>query len=336
MNKTIKKHFITLLKLSFAISIIYYMISTGKLDLHQIVQISHKKVMVIKVVLAIFSVYVLCTIRWYYLLIWQGIPAAFGTVAKINCTGIFFNSFMPGAVGGDLVKAFYIAKENQDHRTKAIITIIIDLILGFETLMIVAMVALLINYHTISSNPQLKALSIAICIYIFLSLLAAAAVFSKRVKRFLIFIGISDLIYKLPMKEKFFKIYDAFHTYADQKMRLVKAMAITIPLDILNIYAFFIIGREMGEALLSTASYFTAVPAGLVVASLPIAPAGIGVGQGAFYNLFAWFGASSGAIGATIITIYQLLMIAVNMCFVVVYLYNREEVNKAVDKAQVQ
>jgi len=336
MNKTIKTRLITIIKFAIAIAIIFYMISTGKLDLHQIAQISHKKWMIVEVVLAILAVYALCTIRWYYLLIWQGIPVSFGIVAKINCTGIFFNSFMPGALGGDLVKAFYIAKENKDYRTKAVMTIIIDRILGFETLMIVALAALFINYDTISSNPQLKALSIVICVYIIVSIIAAAAVFSRRIKHFFILIGLRDLIYKLPIKERLLKIYSAFHTYADQKTRLLKAMAITIPLDIVSIYAFFIIGREMGESLVSMASYFTAVPAGLVVTSLPIAPAGIGVGQGAFYNLFEWFGASSGAIGATIITIYQFIMIAVNMCFVVFYLQDREEVDRAMDSAEVQ
>jgi len=50
-----------------------------------------------------------------------------------------------------LVKAYYIAKENKEYRTRAIITIIIDRVLGFETLMIVAFIALILNYKHISS-----------------------------------------------------------------------------------------------------------------------------------------------------------------------------------------
>ena len=320
MNEKAKKHLITFLKVAFAAAIVYYMVATGKLDLHQISQISHKQLMIFKVLLTILAVYALVTIRWYYLLIWQGIPTTFITTARINLIGLFFNSFMPGAFGGDLVKAYYVAKENKEHRTRAVTTIFIDRILGFETLMLVAFLALILYYKTISTNPQLKALS-------------SAAVFSRRVKHFFVSIGINKLVYRLPKNEILIRIYDAFHIYSNQKMRLVKAMAITIPLDLINIYAFFIIGREMGETLVPLASYYTAVPVGLLMLSLPVAPAGIGVGQGAFYKLFVWFGAASGALGATIITIYQLLTITINICFVSVYLGNRKEVRQAMVSA---
>ena len=67
---------------------------------------------------------------------------------------------------------------------------------------------------------------------------------------------------------------------------------------------------------------------------LPIAPAGLGVGQVAFYNLFLWFGARTGSIGATIVTVYQLISIALSLCFVVVYLGNRKELKKALAESQ--
>lgn len=114
----------------------------------------------------------------------------------------------------------------------------------------------------------------------------------------------------------------------------MKAMAITVVIDILLVFMFYTIGREIGETLVSVPSYFTAIPVGFLMMSFPIAPAGIGVGQGAFYHIFLWFGAESGAIGASIITIYQIIFITVSMCFVVVYLTNKREVKKAMLSAQ--
>jgi uncharacterized membrane protein YbhN (UPF0104 family) len=107
-------------------------------------------------------------------------------------------------------------------------------------------------------------------------------------------------------------------------------MAITIPQDIVQIYLFYSIGREIGENLLTFTSYLTIVPIGLFSISLPIAPAGIGVGQGVFYNIFIWFGAQSGNLGVSIITIYQLLTIIVNIFFVFVYLKNKKSVDIAI------
>lgn len=184
MKKQLKGHIITFLKLIVAASIIYYMIATGKLDLHQIAQISHKKLMILKVILMLLGTIVLATIRWYYLLLWQGVPTSFTAVVRINCIGLFFNCFMPGTVGGDLIRAFYLAKENKENRTRSIMTIIIDRILGLETMMSVTFVALLLNYQTMLSNPQLKAIASAIGFYIICSLIGVAVVFSKRIKRF--------------------------------------------------------------------------------------------------------------------------------------------------------
>lgn len=333
MNSKFKDYIITFFKVGVAVSIMYYMITTGQLDLQQITQIFYKKVMVLKVILAVLMIVILSTVRWYYLLIWQGITTSFKAVGRICCIGMFFNSFMPGAVGGDLVKAFYIAKDNKDRRIAAIMTIIIDRIIGFQTLMVVAFAALLFNHKTISSNPQLQAIASALGFYILCSFIGAACVFSIRVKRFFILIGIKELIYKLPKKEFLINIYDAFHIYANQKMNLLKAMAITILIDMLTIYIFYTLGRELGETLVSLTSYLTAVPVGLLMLSLPIAPAGVGVGQVAFYNLFLWFGAQSGSIGATIVTVYQLIIMAVGTCFVFVYLSNRKEVKKAIINA---
>jgi uncharacterized protein (TIRG00374 family) len=334
MKKKLKRHLITFLKLIVAASIIYYMIATGKLDLRQIAEISHKKFMILKVILMLLGTIGLATIRWYYLLIWQGVPTSFTAVVRINCIGLFFNCFMPGTVGGDLIKAFYLAKENTENRTRSIMTIIIDRILGLETMMFVAFVALLLNYQTMLSNPQLQAIALAIGFYIICSLVAVVVVFSKRIKRFFIASGVKKLVYKLPKKEILLTIYDAFHIYSHQKTRLLKAMAITVVTDVLIVSMFYTIGKEIGEMSVSLPSYFTAIPVGLLMMSLPIAPAGVGIGQGAFYYIFPWFGAESGDVGASIITIYQLIFITVSMCFVVVYLTNKKDVKKAMISAQ--
>jgi len=329
-----KSYAVTLLKLCFAALIIYYMVATGKLDLNQISQISHKKAMVFEVVLIILTAVLLTTIRWYYLLIWQGITTTFRAVLRINCIGMFFNSFMPGALGGDLVKAFYIAKDSKARKVGAVMTILIDRIIGFQAVMIVAFVALFFNHDVMMSNPQLQSLAFAIAFYIACSFVAAACVFSARVKRLFIAIGVNKLVYKLPRKDLLLRIYDAFHVYAHQKTRLLKAIGITIVVDILNICMFYIIGRGMGEDVVSLTSYLTAIPVGILMLSLPIAPAGLGVGQVAFYNLFLWFGARSGSIGATIVTVYQLISISLSLCFVLVYLKNRKEVKKALADSQ--
>lgn len=85
------------------------------------------------------------------------------------------------------------------------------------------------------------------------------------------------------------------------------------------------------ETVIPFLGYCSVVPAGVITLSIPIAPAGIGIGQAAFYNLFKWYGAQSGTFGATIITVYQLIQLMVNLSFVFVYLSNKRAIGRAVN-----
>jgi len=336
MGPQLKKNLFTLLKLSFASSIIFYMISTGKLDLNHIYALSKNKLIFLELVITLLLGYALVAYRLYLLLTWQGISISLWSVVRINCIGLFFNSFMPGSVGGDIVRAYYIAKEKKEFRTKAIVTIFIDRFIGLEGLMFVGFAALLFNYDTILSNPHLKALALTISIYILISILAVTAFISKRVKHFFITHGLNKLFDKLPQKELLSKIYGAFHVYSDKKINLLKIIAITLPLDLLIIYIFYLLGRELGDQSMTFGSYLTAVPVGLLLMAIPLTPAGIGVGQGVFYTLFLWFGATSGKIGASVITAYQILTICVNLCFALFYISNKKEINQTLLDAHGQ
>jgi hypothetical protein len=331
MSKHLKEQIISFLKLALAASIIYWMIATGTLNLHDIAQLTQKKLLIFKVMVMIFAGYTLLTIRWYMLLTCQGVTASFSAVTRITCIGLFFNSFMLGSVGGDLIKAFYIAKENAGYRTRAIMSILIDRIIGLEALLILAFMTLLFNYKFIITNPPLRALLPAIGICIISSFVVAAAVFSRRIKKLFIAIGLNTILAFLPKKDILINSYNALHSYSSKKKKLVQALLISFLTNIIMLYVFYIIGREIGETVIPFLGYCSIVPVGVITLSIPIAPAGIGIGQAAFYNLFKWYGAHSGTFGAAIITAYQLIQLMVNLSFVFVYLSNKRSIGRAVN-----
>jgi len=331
MSNHLKDQIISFLKLALAASIVYYMIATGTLNLHDIAQLTQKKLLIFKVIVMILAGYSLLTIRWYMLLTCQGVAASFSAVTRITCIGLFFNSFMLGSVGGDLIKAFYIAKENTGYRTRAIMSILVDRIIGLETLLIVAFMTLLFNYKFIITIPPLRALLPAIGVCIVSSFVAAAAVFSKRIKNFFIVIGLNTILAFLPKKDVLINSYNALHSYSSKKEKLFQALLISLLTNMIMLYVFYMIGREIGETVIPFLGYCSIVPAGVITLSIPIAPAGIGIGQAAFYNLFKWYGAQSGTFGATIITVFQLIQLMVNVSFVFVYLSNKRAIGRAVN-----
>jgi len=65
--------------------------------------------------------------------------------------------------------------------------------------------------------------------------------------------------------------------------------------------------------VLNIHSYFFIVPLGMITMSIPITPAGIGVGQAAFLKLFEWSLGTKTTIGADAVTIWQVLAIAISL-----------------------
>lgn len=68
--------------------------------------------------------------RWYVLVRALDLPFAVGGAFRLGLVGTFYNVFLPGSVGGDLVKAFYIAHGAPGRRAAAVATVVIDRIVG--------------------------------------------------------------------------------------------------------------------------------------------------------------------------------------------------------------
>ena len=89
-----------------------------------------------------------------------------------------------------------------------------------------------------------------------------------------------------------------------------------------------LVGSYVGGDDLSLGTYFFAVPIGLIVMSLPIAPAGIGVGQFAFAYLFNAFSGVDTSVGQLVITAYQLTLILWGIIGAIFYIQRKSSTAK--------
>ncbi|HEV3202938.1 MAG TPA: lysylphosphatidylglycerol synthase transmembrane domain-containing protein [Gemmataceae bacterium] len=71
----------------------------------------------------------ICWVRWFVLVRAQELPFTFLNGLRLGMVGFFFNTFMPGSVGGDIIKATFIARE-QSRRAFAVGSVIIDRLIG--------------------------------------------------------------------------------------------------------------------------------------------------------------------------------------------------------------
>jgi len=67
----------------------------------------------------------LTLLRWYLLVRALGLVLPVFAALRLGLIGIFFNTFLPGAVGGDIIKAAALAR-GQSRRTASVATVLMD------------------------------------------------------------------------------------------------------------------------------------------------------------------------------------------------------------------
>src|SRR5690606_11399633 len=89
-----------------------------------------------------------------------GITMPFTRTVRLQLIGFFFNTAMPGAVGGDVIKGMYVLKEKSaTSKTNALLTIILDRIIGLAAIFAIAACAILARYDLVVANAGLLTLS---------------------------------------------------------------------------------------------------------------------------------------------------------------------------------
>src|SRR5258708_19289392 len=76
---------------------------------------------VVAAIFAYVTVEIAAGIRWQILLRVQGIRLNFFRLIGLFLIGMFYNQFLPGGTGGDIIKSYLLLKETADHKAGALL-----------------------------------------------------------------------------------------------------------------------------------------------------------------------------------------------------------------------
>src|SRR5258707_14181593 len=99
------------------------------MDMWQTVSIVEPRAFVLSVLL-MGSALALGIVRWRIVLRVHGLDLSWGRATEISLVAHFFNSFLLGSTGGDLMKAYYAARETHQKKTEAVVTVFGDRLIG--------------------------------------------------------------------------------------------------------------------------------------------------------------------------------------------------------------
>ena len=250
------------------------------------------------ILLILFSSFIAAQ-RWRFLLIIQNISIGLWLTIKLTFIGFFFSTALPGAVSGDIIKAYYITKGEQQKEV-LITSILFDRLLGLYTMILVAVLTLLfssiydklLGQQGIWPQPYMKELGIFI-LSLFLFLTILGKLFMSKSAKSSSFIERNLL--KLPFNKTIIKVYDSVHHYGKKPGLTFQAIILSIVAQIPLFAGLWCIAILLNINEMTILDYLIALPVCLLLNAIPLAPGGLGVGEAGFREIFLLFGSHEGA-----------------------------------------
>jgi glycosyltransferase 2 family protein len=331
-----KMIFIIAAKLLIVSAIFYYLITNGIVNLNVLTILYKNPVLVGFVIFVIICISnVLVSIRWKILLLILDIRLSFARLYGINWISQFFATVLPGTASMDLVKAFYVINEKKNIAPKSLClsSIIVDRLLGFFGILIIASAGILLNYSAVIVDSRFQILSTSILVLVVcVGIIFGIILFPFYEKTDLIF----KLVSRLPFNKLFEKIYRALRAYEGQAAPLCFCLILSVFVQLAIIVSFIAISYAMNQTNASFPIFLFIIPIGEVSTVVPLAPGGIGVGHVAFDLLYESAGLVGGADVFNVFTVIRLSLGLMGVFPYLIYSKNTElksVVNKIAQKA---
>jgi uncharacterized protein (TIRG00374 family) len=218
----------------------------------------------------------LTSFRWNWLLKTVEINLTLGRTFVLNMVGAFYNTFIPGSTGGDFVKAIYASKQTT-HRTRAVISVFVDRVIGLLALVIMGGVMAGYQYEVGGSNdPASHACGKIAIVSVVIVVGAAAGLFVFYHPKLRRAFGLDWMISKLPKQKQIGNAIQTMELYRKHKATVFRSLLVTFPVHITVVISAMLACKAFGLTL-SPVYYFVAVPVIVLVGSIPISFQGAGV-----------------------------------------------------------
>jgi uncharacterized protein (TIRG00374 family) len=300
------KKFSKPLRYLLVLSLIYYLVASGSLNLHTLTKFFRiQNLGYIGLLFLILAGSMLCVARRQQLiLITCGSACSFVASFKIVMMGMFYNNFLPGGFGGDLVRLAYLRQYTSRSYSSLTGILLLDRVLGLVSISTCAMVAgsVLVSRHLIALETLPAALIGALLLPILGVAAAAFLRFPRLEKRFKDWIrrslGIAG---------------EEFILVSPQVFRQRKVLARTLLMSLGNtLLSMLGIGLLAGQIFGIQAfwPYALLSPGVMFIGVIPVTPGNLGwletVAQ-TVYNLFGMHG------GAMVFLIWRVITCAFSL-----------------------
>jgi uncharacterized protein (TIRG00374 family) len=313
----LKSRLTLILKIAVAVGLIWFLVQSGRLDPKDLWRLMTVQNVVLVLALTGLNLFVSAW-RWVILLEGRGIKVSLSYGFSLYLIGTFFNFALPGSVGGDVVRGYYLVADHPGKRLESILSIFIDRILGLYSFFILTLVAVVWDFEFVGVHEHIRWVALLAFLIFVAMTLFFVIIFSHRLSHLF---GLKFFEHRLPLVHK---LVTGFLLFGRDRKTIIYSILVSFLAQLISMALFYQIGLISGETDLTLKAILFVVPMGFLVTALPIAPAGIGVGQVAFNYLFQAYLQKPTSFGATAVTAIQLSSVCWAMVGAVLYLRRRK------------
>jgi hypothetical protein len=260
--------------------------TTGPQELWHMLRLTQLWALILSAALVGLALFV-GVVRWRFVLEAQGLHLPLSRATEISFVAQFFNSFLLGSTGGDLIKAYYAARETHHKKTEAVTTVFVDRLVGLWAMLFFAGLMMTPNIRLLRQSRDLYVPALFIlAMFGGVSVVLALAFWGGVSKRFP---KAREQLRRLPKGEVLERALDSCRQFGKQKDFLLKTIAISLLLNVLWVVQIMVLGKGLGVAI-STIALFFIVPVIFCISALPITPNGLGVRENLFVLMLAVLG----------------------------------------------
>jgi uncharacterized membrane protein YbhN (UPF0104 family) len=243
-----------------------------------------------------FAAVTLTFLRWFFLVRAVGFPFRPADGLRLGYLGFFWNTFLPGSVGGDAVKAYYLAR-SQSRRTVAVATVIMDRVIALWAL--IWFVALSGSGFWLGGllegggAPECRRIVLiawaivgtSLTVWALLGLLS-----HERAERF------AGRLAGLPkVGGSAAEFWRAVWMYRCRPRVVFGVLALSWVSHVGFVFFFYCSALTLfdpgsGQVMPTLTQHFLIVPIGLVINAMPLFPGGVGIGEAGFGGLYGLLG----------------------------------------------
>jgi len=270
--------------------------------------------------------FVLGGVRWFVLLRALRLPLGFRKSFEIYAIGAFFNTFLPGGTGGDVVRVFYTIRGIDSGRVRALASVVADRIAGLYGMLVLALILMYLNADAVASSAQTAALRggllTAFATMTVTALLAVwAAPFLSRSRR------VQSWAQRGAVLRIGHQLVASLALFRGQLSALAASTGISLLISLMLVASVVTLASAPGWDSLTPLQYACAAVFAFLASAIPLTPGGIGIAEGAFsYVCLLWSG-SVLAYG-TIFLGYRLLAAVVSLLGAIAFITHRRSATR--------